>query len=654
MAGFIGNFLFFTQGNTLYSLDVKSNKLTHHKAHNDSITGFQIVSSTVYTSSSDGKICVWTLPSPVLIDCSAPVRMMAVTPTHIYFIRGSVVHINSIDLASYAISPQMLFKNEVGDCINLSTTADYLNLVVLHTRCVKVLNIASGEKREYTHTLPLTSLTVHPQDAYITVGDASGQILKFYPDGVKSKEHWHAHAISALKFTADGTFLLSGGEEGVLVLWHQSTHRRTFMPRIGAKILNVAVAEDGSLYGVVLNDNSVKVYDSSSYKEVASYLGITNPSKIIPGTGILTGLVKYGDELVFNAGPGFLQFYNATKGKVTRRLDCVRRNPVSRVQIDYPNPLQVSQVSVLPEMNAIATLETSNTPHFKLSNMKFWENSKVVTRVINPHFNSVIKIAAGNGIVVSIGKDDKQFSIWVRNSEVKENKSRWEAKYTGSYRQLEPSDVAIHRDTIYILFGNALTIWDFEGNLKQESFETAGEKLLKLRVSDEFLVTSTLAQLQVWRNLKISWRISLEYIHDIIIEGSIFLIGLNASKFSDPETRCKKTNILLKFESSNPKPTKIYKVDSPLAFTIINQETFILTKQAEMINLDSPSVAFYDDLPVIPAPEKPSYQPKPLRASSLKFTAPREIENLSKIESHKLPSLTDLFERFMKKELSAS
>ena len=111
---------------------------------------------------------------------------------------------------------------------------------------------------------------------------------------------------------------------------------------------------------------------------------------------------------------------------------------------------------------------------------------------------------------------------------------------------------------------------------------------------------------------------------------------------------------MLKFDSFNPKPTKIYKVDSPLAFTIINKETFILTKQAEALNLDSPSLTSYDDLPVIPAPEKPSYQPKPLRATSLKFTAPREIENLSKVESNKLPSLTDLFERFMSEELSAS
>lgn len=32
-----------------------------------------------------------------------------------------------------------------------------------------------------------------------------------------STMHWHAHAVGALCFSADGRFLLSGGQEAVLV-----------------------------------------------------------------------------------------------------------------------------------------------------------------------------------------------------------------------------------------------------------------------------------------------------------------------------------------------------------------------------------------------------------------------------------------------------
>ncbi len=34
-----------------------------------------------------------------------------------------------------------------------------------------------------------------------------------------SQVHWHPHTVASLAFASDGSMLVSGGEEGVLVLW---------------------------------------------------------------------------------------------------------------------------------------------------------------------------------------------------------------------------------------------------------------------------------------------------------------------------------------------------------------------------------------------------------------------------------------------------
>ncbi len=43
--------------------------------------------------------------------------------------------------------------------------------------------------------------------------------------------HWHASAVGCLSFSPDGTYLLSGGREGVLVQWQVESGRPSFLPR---------------------------------------------------------------------------------------------------------------------------------------------------------------------------------------------------------------------------------------------------------------------------------------------------------------------------------------------------------------------------------------------------------------------------------------
>lgn len=59
-----------------------------------------------------------------------------------------------------------------------------------------------------------------------------------------------------------GSNMLSGGQEGVLVMWQYKTHHREFLPRLGAPINHLAVSPDDSLTAVSQNENGMLVKNS--------------------------------------------------------------------------------------------------------------------------------------------------------------------------------------------------------------------------------------------------------------------------------------------------------------------------------------------------------------------------------------------------------
>ena len=71
--------------------------------------------------------------------------------------------------------------------------------------------------------------------------------------------HWHALSVLSLSFTPDGTFLLSGGHESVLVKWphggYGNSSEREFLPRLGAPISQITTSEDNSVYVTSHLDN---------------------------------------------------------------------------------------------------------------------------------------------------------------------------------------------------------------------------------------------------------------------------------------------------------------------------------------------------------------------------------------------------------------
>ena len=110
----------------------------------------------------------------------------------------------------------------------------------------------------------------------------------------KTSLHWHAHAVTCMAFTKDGNYLLSGGEEAVLVMWQIGTSSKTFLPRLGAPLCQISVSNDSLSYGVSTANNvfrMIEAVDMSvrwSIKGLAAarpaeYLGIENTFKKVEG-----------------------------------------------------------------------------------------------------------------------------------------------------------------------------------------------------------------------------------------------------------------------------------------------------------------------------------------------------------------------------------
>lgn len=117
-------------------------------------------------------------------------------------------------------------------------------------------------------TLNIRCIAIHPSQPVLAIGEASGSVKIFrafetawWDSREKSKRGsggtkkaldylrpsvatytWHARPVSSLAFTLNGAQVLSGGEEGVLVLWQLSNGSRDFISRIGAPISSITCA----------------------------------------------------------------------------------------------------------------------------------------------------------------------------------------------------------------------------------------------------------------------------------------------------------------------------------------------------------------------------------------------------------------------------
>ncbi|CAF4150298.1 unnamed protein product, partial [Rotaria sordida] len=75
--------------------------------------------------------------------------------------------------------------------------------------------------------------------------------------------HWHSLPVICLAFSFDGSYLLSGGNECVLVKWLYRKSEPTFRPRLGAPIIHLSSSNDQTFYVSTHSDNCLHIIGSN-------------------------------------------------------------------------------------------------------------------------------------------------------------------------------------------------------------------------------------------------------------------------------------------------------------------------------------------------------------------------------------------------------
>lgn len=185
----------------------------------------------------------------------------------------------------------MIGKTRATRGLAVSAGGSWLVAIAGHKAYVaSTVNLKAGFVK-FVSPEALTCLAFHPTEEYFATGDDKGNIRLWYclhesiaaPKADMEKRaptstlHWHAHAVSALTFTPNGAYLLSGGEESVLVIWQIHSGKREFVPRVGSPIDSVAITrtQNGEEdYLLSLADASFVFIGTANLKISRSYSGI--------------------------------------------------------------------------------------------------------------------------------------------------------------------------------------------------------------------------------------------------------------------------------------------------------------------------------------------------------------------------------------------
>jgi NET1-associated nuclear protein 1 (U3 small nucleolar RNA-associated protein 17) len=171
--------------------------------------------------------------------------------------------------------------------LDISASGVWLVAIAGHKSYVASTSAPKSGFTKYVSPERLTCLKCHPSEDFFATGDDKGNIRMWYclneqtvaktSDLEKKAQtttlHWHAHAVSCLAFTPNGAYLLSGGEESVLVVWQLHTGKKEFVPRVGAPIKAVAVSntKNGEEYLLGLADATYSFINASTLKMTRSF-----------------------------------------------------------------------------------------------------------------------------------------------------------------------------------------------------------------------------------------------------------------------------------------------------------------------------------------------------------------------------------------------
>ncbi|XP_072301296.1 WD repeat-containing protein 75 [Eucyclogobius newberryi] len=550
-------FLLCASGEEVKVFSPSTEECVHHLlGHTDLVTGLVLRPSNhlqVFSCSLDGTVRLWDYSDGVLIKTFVighAIHSIHASGSHdgVLFLtvpaqnnhRSEMFQLVAVQLPQS--SEQLVEAREISavladvssnpEAVSFGRAGQYiasvngLQLEVFFFKKQKSYRFFLKEDNKKGARNTFTCTTCHPLEDCIATGHEDGKI-RLWRNFVHNKEytysalHWHHNAVGALSFTPQGTHLLSGGVESVLVQWRLEKDK-DFLPRLGAAITHIAVSPDGSLFCTSHADNKITIIHS--YVKVSAVI-----QGLVKGDRIRTDLIidPRSKALVMNGKPGHLQFYSLQRDKLLYNLDIVQQ--------EYIHELGLEQFDVVKaDFDAggkwLATVEErkQNSAELEL-NLKLWafdeqtQSFVLNTTVSALHDDRITDLSFSpdqTTLLVSTSQDG-HFKAWTlaAPTDAEDESPSWSCDFVGSYHSLAPRCCCFSADgsLLAVGFQEVVTVWscaswDLLTTLSQPPGDVRSLCFGRLGCSKYLLGTTTKNQLCCWNLLTCSleWSTSMD------------------------------------------------------------------------------------------------------------------------------------------------
>ncbi|XP_019132148.1 WD repeat-containing protein 75 isoform X2 [Larimichthys crocea] len=498
-------FLLCASGECVKVFSTSTEECVHDlRGHTDLVTGVIIKPSNhlqAYSCSADGTVRLWDFTDGILIKTYVighPIYSIHASASHegVVFVVTSMhadkrpdllqlvaVHLPrsgdqmvearelSAVLSDVSSNPLAIVFGRGGEYI---ASTKGLKLEVYLFRKQKAYSFFLKEDNKKGRRNTFTCVACHPKDDCIATGHEDGKI-RLWRNFNQKKEytystlHWHHSAVSSLCFTPEGTNLLSGGIESVLVQWrYNQEDQREFLPRLGAAITHITVSPDGSLFFTSHSDNKITIIQSC-LKVSAAIQGL------VKGESVTTDLMMdpRSKSLVLNGKPGHLQFYSLQRDKLLYNLDVVQQEYIHESGLQQ---FEVVKAAFDASGNWLATVEERKQKGAEVElNLKLWEfdeqtQSFVLNTTISaPHEAQITGMCFCHStdnqttMLVSTSKDG-HFKAWQLDAQAHteaDERPSWSCDFVGAYHSLVPECCCFSADgsLLAVSFQEVVTVW---------------------------------------------------------------------------------------------------------------------------------------------------------------------------------------------------
>ncbi|CAH0715585.1 unnamed protein product, partial [Brenthis ino] len=416
----------------------------------------------LYSCSDNGYVIAWTWEQGAVLretKLQIPENLQVLTfnlvDSNECFIIALDPNSNHLHLGTYSVKNGGLlyeyndFKLQYFNIIGVSLgwcNGDRFAAIINGTRTLYVQNLYKPHlKMELVNhnKFRILAVAAHHKESSIAITDTIGRVtvikgnLYNYKSIAREVLHWHFLPPMALCFSVQGSYLISGGMEKVLVKWtlgHLANrpNEKAFIPRLPGMIRFITV--NSSHIAITLSNNSV-IIASAQMRVISTILECGGLSSMTRALG--TSLVYHRplSALLMPGRTGHLQLYSTTTDKVLYNIDITDMNSIpSERQNLFPLETEVSCAAISADGSWLVTSEYRNDGiNYPEEKLKFWAaQSKMASPFkLNTCVNlshggcNVVAIALNNKgeFCVSSGTDQK-FRIWKRDSTSQQHRKK--------------------------------------------------------------------------------------------------------------------------------------------------------------------------------------------------------------------------------------